>query len=188
MAREKNLSVLMSLHELDLAGRISDQIACIKGDRIDRVGSPEEIFTPGYIRELYGITAGTYDERTGNLEFPAVCGKPEVLVIAGNGSGITMFRRLQRAGIPFAAGILWENDTDYLPAKALASEVVGVAPFGSITDKELNRMKDLTDQCRQVICMLDPKQMIGTAEQLKQILVYAKKKEKLKYFVQLEGI
>ena len=49
MSRTRHLSVIMSLHELDLAGRISDKIACVHGDRVDRFGTPEEIFTDGYI-------------------------------------------------------------------------------------------------------------------------------------------
>lgn len=31
MSRSRHLTVILSLHELDLAGRISDKIACIKG-------------------------------------------------------------------------------------------------------------------------------------------------------------
>ncbi len=54
----------MSLHELDLAGRISDKIACVRGDRVDRFGTPEEIFTEGYIPKLYQMTTGSYDELT----------------------------------------------------------------------------------------------------------------------------
>ena len=65
MSRERNLSVIMSLHELDLAGRISDKIACVRGDKVDRFGTPEEIFTQGYIPQLYQMTTGSYDERTG---------------------------------------------------------------------------------------------------------------------------
>ena len=72
MSRTRNLSVIMSLHELDLAGRISDKIACVRGDRIDRFGTPEEIFSEGYIQKLYRMTAGSYDERTGNLELEPV--------------------------------------------------------------------------------------------------------------------
>lgn len=113
MSRTRNLSVIMSLHELDLAGRISDKIACVRGDRIDRLGTPEEIFSEGYIQKLYQMTAGSYDERTSNLELEPVQGKPEVLVLSGNGTGTAVYRRLQREGIPFAAGILWENDLDY---------------------------------------------------------------------------
>ena len=76
LSREKGLSVVLSLHELDLAERISDRIACIRGDRIDRTGTPEEIFMPGYIRELYGIVAGDYEERTGTAELPKQAGAP----------------------------------------------------------------------------------------------------------------
>ena len=46
MAKERKLTVIMSLHELDLAERISDRIACVRGDCIDRFGTPEEIFFP----------------------------------------------------------------------------------------------------------------------------------------------
>lgn len=55
LARTGRLAVIMSLHELDLAERISDKVVCIKGDKVDRFGSPQEVFTPGYIRELFDI-------------------------------------------------------------------------------------------------------------------------------------
>ena len=53
MVREKKVAVLMSLHELDLAQKISDHIICVKGDNsIGRFGTPEEIFSGDYIKEL----------------------------------------------------------------------------------------------------------------------------------------
>ena len=52
LAREKNIAIIMSLHELDLVSKISDTVACVKGDRIDRIGTPEEIFTGYYIQKL----------------------------------------------------------------------------------------------------------------------------------------
>ena len=42
LARDRNLAIIMSLHELDLAQKVSDTIACVKGDHIDRIGTPEE--------------------------------------------------------------------------------------------------------------------------------------------------
>ena len=45
LAREKRMAILLSLHELDLAQMLSDRIACVKGDRIDRIGTPEDIFS-----------------------------------------------------------------------------------------------------------------------------------------------
>ncbi len=154
MTREKKLSVILSLHELDLAERISDKIACIRGDRVERVGTPEEVFTGGYIRELYGMTAGSFEERTGCAELEAVRGKPEVFVIAGCGTGTAVFRRLQREAVPFAAGILYENDLDYPAAAALASEVISAKPFAPMDEGAYKRAREVMDGCEEVICTL----------------------------------
>ncbi|MBQ6392832.1 MAG: ABC transporter ATP-binding protein, partial [Eubacterium sp.] len=155
MSRKKGLSVIMSLHELDLAGRISDKIACIKGDRVDRFGTPEEIFSEGYIQKLYDMDVGSYNEKSGDLELGKVEGDPRIFVIAGDGSGTETFRRLQREQIPFAAGILWENDIDYSAALALAAEVVSVKAFCPIAQSDMDRAKKLIDSCDQVICTLN---------------------------------
>ena len=69
MVREKNLAVLMSLHELDLAARVSDTVVCVAGDRIDKIGTPEEIFTREYIAKLYHMEPGKYDACFDTLEF-----------------------------------------------------------------------------------------------------------------------
>ena len=69
MVRENDLAVLLSLHELDLARRISDTVVCVAGDRIDRIGTPEEIFTSDYIAQLYHLERGKYDECFSTLEF-----------------------------------------------------------------------------------------------------------------------
>lgn len=178
MSRTRNLSVIMSLHELDLAGRISDKIACVREDRIDRFGTPEEIFSEGYIQTLYRMTAGSYDERTGNLELEPVKGEPEVFVLSGGGTGTAVYRRLQREGTPFAAGILWENDLDYPSAKALAAEVVGVKAFCRIEESAVKRAKELIDQCRRVICTLDIKEMGELYGEFSELLEYAERQGK----------
>ena len=48
-------------------------------------------------------------------------GIPEVFVIGGGGTGLAVYNRLQRQNIPFAAGILQENDVEYAAASALAA-------------------------------------------------------------------
>ena len=69
MVREKNLAVLMSLHELDLADRVSDTVVCVSGDRIDRIGTPKEIFTSDYIARLYHMEPGRYDPCFDTLDY-----------------------------------------------------------------------------------------------------------------------
>ncbi len=180
MSRTRKLSVIMSLHELDLAGRISDKIACVCGDRVDRFGTPEEIFTEGYIPKLYQMTTGYYDELTGDLELSAVQGEPKVFVLTGNGTGTAVFRHLQREGIPFAAGILWENDLDYPSAKALAAEVVLEKAFSPFSEAKMARAKQLIDNSERVICTLDTEELGSLGEGLRELKEYAGKSGKYK--------
>ena len=79
-------------------------------------------------------------------------GKPEVFVIGGNGSGIPVYRRLQRQGIPFAAGILHENDLDYPVAKALAVQVISERPYEAIQQETYEAAFGVLKDCRSVIC------------------------------------
>ena len=154
MARERQLTVILSLHELDLAERVSDQILCVKGEYAERVGTPEEVFAPGAIRELYGITAGSFDEFSGSPELPAAKGAPQVFVIAGNGTGGPVFRRLQREGVPFSAGILWENDRDAAVAQALAGKVFLAKAFCPADQAMVEAARLELDRCGAAICTL----------------------------------
>lgn len=49
MRKKKGLTVIMSLHELELAERVSDKILCIDGKCVDRFGKPEEVLN----RDIY---------------------------------------------------------------------------------------------------------------------------------------
>ena len=179
MARNDRLTVILSLHELDLAERISDKVLCVRGDRIDRFGTPEEIFCGDYISELYGMTAGHYDAGTGELELQPVSGVPKVFVIAGGGRGKAVFRRLQRQGMPFATGILWENDLDYPSAKALAVQTVAVRTFSAVDAEHIKKAKELIDSCETVLTVFDRTEWTKLPEGLKEILAYAEEKSKL---------
>lgn len=180
LARDKKMAVIMSLHELDLAQKVSDTIACVRGDRIDRVGTPEEIFAGTYVQELYGVSDRSFDPVTGQIFLCAgyenaegfwehsadscqnkdFCSddkilnpvSPQVFVIGGAGSGIPVYNRLWREAIPFAAGILQENDVEYNAAVALASEVVSEKAFFPIGMEKVQAAKQLIDHCKTCIC------------------------------------
>lgn len=151
MARQKKITVIMSLHEIDLAQKISDKIICVKGETISHYGSPEEVFTEEIIRELYGINNGYFDPLFGSIELPAPEGEPEVFVISSGGTGIPVYRRLQKEHIPFAAGILYENDMDYRLARLLAAEVITEEPFEEIREETLQKAIETIGKCKRVI-------------------------------------
>ena len=154
MVLEKQMTVIMSLHELDLAQKISDQVICVHGDHIEKYGAPEEIFTSDYIRKLYGITRGSYNAEFGCVEMEPPAGKPEVFVIGGNGSGIPVYRKLQRQGIPFVTGVLHTNDADYQVAKELAAKVITEKPFECISESAFEEALEFMGKCEKVYCPL----------------------------------
>ena len=155
MIRERNVAVIMSLHELDLAQKISDRILCVNGPAIDRQGSPEEIFDSSYIRSLYGISAGSYDTSFGCMELPPPEGTPRLFVIAGGGTGIPVYRQLQRENIPFVTGILGENDIDCEAALMLATKVVREEAYQPVTQKTMQEAVDALRSCEAVLCTLE---------------------------------
>ena len=155
LVRERNVAVLMSLHELDLAQKISDRVVCVANNAVDRCGTPEEIFTNEYIEALYGMEAGSYNALFGSLEMARVWGEPRVFVIGGGGNGIPVYRALQRRGVPFDAGVLAENDVDYWVARALAVETVSVPAFAPMDEEAVAKASALILKCDHVICCLD---------------------------------
>ena len=151
MAGEKGITVVMSLHEIDLAQKISDRIICVKGDTIAGFGPPEAIFREEGIRALYDIDQGSFDPLFGSVELPRPAGRPETFVLSACGTGIPVYRALQKENTPFAAGILYANDVDCRLARLLAAEVVEEAPFCEISDAAFDRAVQLMESCRQVI-------------------------------------
>ena len=151
MAKENGITVIMSLHEIDLAQKISDQVICVKGDRIAEFGDPEEIFTEATIRDLYEIDNGYYDPIFGSVELPKPEGEPEVLVLSSGKTGIPVYRKLQKAGIPFAAGILYPGESDYQLARLLASGIISEEPYEPISDETYQRTLEVMERCGKVI-------------------------------------
>lgn len=135
MAKENNIAIIMSLHEVDLASKISDIVVCVKGDHIGRIGTPNEIFTSEIIKDLYDIKNGSYNDIFGSVELPKPVGDVKTFVLAGGGYGAKVYRLLQKKNIPFYTGILYKNDIDYLLASDLATEVISIDAFNKINDE-----------------------------------------------------
>ncbi len=171
MRRKKGLTVVMSLHELDLAARVSDRILCLNGKYASRFGTPEEVFREGYVAGLFGICAGSFDEESGGVELEPPAGEARTFVIGGCGRGRNVYRRLQRAGEPFAAGILFENDLDYPVAKALASKCFCASAFEPVPEDTVREAMAALRACVRVICC---RESFGTYEAAnRRLLEYA---------------
>lgn len=152
MARKKNITVIMSLHEIDLAEKVADRILTVKGDTQFGYGAPGEIFEEQAIRRLYDIEDGYFDPLFGSIELKKPAGEtPEIFVLAGAGTGIPLYRKLQRENIPFATGVLYTNDLDHRLARLLAAEVISAPPFRPIPEETLDEALNIMRRCRRVI-------------------------------------
>lgn len=151
MAKERKITVILSLHELDLAQKVSDLVMCVKGDSVVRFGPPQEIFRRKLIDELYELSNGSYNPLFGSFEMARTAGAPRVFVIAGGGTGIPVYRALQKKSIPFATGVLHENDVDYQLARDLANEVVAEKSFTPIGEAACADALRLAQACGVVL-------------------------------------
>lgn len=151
MAKEKQIAVIMSLHEIDLAMKISDWLLCVRADGGTVFGSPEEVSRICPIGELYGLEKGSYNTLFGSVELSKPTGDPKVFVVGGGGWGIPFYRELQKRQLPFAAGILYENDVDYPVARGLSDHVISAPAFSIMGRQHLDEAARWMAQCGLVI-------------------------------------
>ncbi len=168
MAQKKSITVIMSLHEIDLAMKISDYLLCVKGDTIEAFGPPDTILKNHTIEHLYELHNGSYNLLFGSVELTKPEGNPRVFVVAGGGYGISCYRTLQKREIPFATGILFENDVDCQMAKQLSNNVVIAPAFEDMTDAQFEEASNLLLRCEAVIDAGTPS---GTLNQLNFMLL-----------------
>lgn len=57
IAREKNMIVLVVLHDLSIAARWSDQVVVLANGRVVAQGTPAEAITPAVLSEIYQVSA-----------------------------------------------------------------------------------------------------------------------------------
>ena len=60
LAREENMAVILSLHELELAQKISDKVVCVSPEGVSGVLAPEEAFTKENLCRIYRLTEEQY--------------------------------------------------------------------------------------------------------------------------------
>ena len=90
LVRERQLAVVMSMHELDLAQKFSDTVMTLRNGTVDRCAPPEAVFAGDYIQRLFGVERGSFDSDSGSAEPAPAEGSPRVFVIAGGGSGLAV--------------------------------------------------------------------------------------------------
>ena len=153
-------------------------VACVDGTTVSHIGPPEEIFQGSLVQKLYGIEEKNFDSMLGIMQMSGNKAAPNVFVIGGGGAAIPTYYRLQREHIPFAAGILFENDVEYPVATALASKVITAKAFYPMEEAQLEEAKKILAGCETCICTCEnfgPYNMLN-----KELRRFAEEQGKLK--------
>ncbi|MDO5738482.1 MAG: ABC transporter ATP-binding protein [Eubacteriales bacterium] len=174
----RGITIVMSLHELELAVRIADLIACVKGDSLTRLGSPAEIFADGYAASLYDLPRPEAFDANSFPELPRSSGEPTHFVLAGAGGASHLMRALQRADVAFNCGILADNEADFAVATALATEVIWTRPRQVPNAREVARAKSLLSQAENVLFSTAEEELCNLGEAWQELISEAKRLNK----------
>ena len=60
LAHEKNVAIIVTLHELELAQKLADAVVCVAPSGVSGVLTPQEAFAEQNIRRLFDLTAEQY--------------------------------------------------------------------------------------------------------------------------------
>lgn len=124
LCRERGLTVLAALHDIDVAAKISDQVVMIRDGRVMAAGSPEEAMTSENIAGLYDFSEAVFSRDLGGMEISGDGRSGRAFVLAAPGEGALIYRLLAKWGFAFATGFPEENDLDAHVARALKARVI----------------------------------------------------------------
>jgi iron complex transport system ATP-binding protein len=140
LADEKNLAIIVTLHDIELALRIADKMALIKNHRVVAYGYPENVMKKGIVNNLYDLKNANYSEVIGYFELKSNPKKNKrVFVICGGGTGANVLRYLVKNRYNVVVGILHKNDADYFIAETMGVEIIAEEAYNRISEGTFNR-------------------------------------------------
>lgn len=180
LVQEKNITVVLSLHDIDLAIKGCQTVLMINNGKVIAQGSPEDIIQNGTIQTLYDIKGAKYNELFGSVE---LCGlkNNDIFVTGGNGTGIPIYRALARQGFGIVTGVLHENDADTQIARIICNQCITEEAFQTIKEETLY---DAMRYVRNAKYVVDTGFPVGIGnEKNKELIIQAIEEKKIVYTV-----
>lgn len=164
LSREKGITVIFSLHEVDLALKTCDMAVLLKDGKIVDFGSPEEVGSNKAISDLYDIKCAGFSAFMGTVELYNYS-VPSVFVVGGGGKATGIYRLLTRNNIGFYTGILHENDVDCHIVETMGVLAVKEKPFEIIGERALSEAKRLVEKTSLMVDAGFPVSEVNAANQ-----------------------
>ena len=161
LRRDYDLTIVMVLHDLNLASRYCDYLLVVKQGAIYAIGAPRQVITTNIIKEVYGCEVRV--ECPDSRERPyivfndeQICAVREgnerwVHVVGGGGSGLLLFRNLLNLGWKVSTGVVNVGDSDWQEACRLGISIIEAPPFCSVGAHEVMRNKEMMEKAEFII-------------------------------------
>jgi len=136
------LTVLMALHDLNLAAQYADRVALVHRGRLLAIGESKEVLTPTNIRRAFetDVVVG-HNPLTNSLYINTVPYRRKastplgnIHIICGGGSGVGVLHALADR-FSLSVGVISPLDSDFQAAQRLGAKIVMDAPFAPISPK-----------------------------------------------------
>jgi len=157
----KSLTILIVLHDINLASMFCTKVILLKDHKIFKMGPLNEVITERNIKEVFNMNV--------RVEYPEGRKQPVIIflnpatedikarpferlhVICGGGEGEKLLYYLSQRGYKVSTGVLNKGDTDWKVAKLLGFTVVEEAPFSPITEEKVEENLHHINQSDAVI-------------------------------------
>ena len=162
LCRDKGISVMASLHDVDIAAKISDKVGLVKDARIIAWGEPENVLHTESVAALYDFKGASFNRFLGSIEIRGNGNRESVFVVAGMSSAAILYRLLSKRGFSIITGVLHENDLDFFVAESLGADCFTQSPMEAIAPETLREAKK---QIAESDCVIDTGFPLGDLNQ-----------------------
>lgn len=163
LSRERKVTVVTALHDLNLAARYADRIVVLARGRLVADGPPSEVISAELLIRVWGVVADLKkDPRSGTPYLvpqrlvtgdrpTGMAGRGPVHVIGGGGAAGPYLRMLTEAGFRATAGALNLLDTDAEIAEELGVPAALEVPFAPLGAEVRGRLRELLGAAEAVV-------------------------------------
>lgn len=147
LRQSRRLTVVMALHDLNLASQYCDYLVLLKDGKIHSLGSPEKVITVENIEKVYGsrvvVTPHPRHRRPQVILLsrndPAdgrSAARPTIHLVGGGGSASTLMETLVSRGYRLTLGVVNVHDSDWEMARLLGVPTVEAPPFSLVEESQ----------------------------------------------------
>lgn len=164
LARERQVTVVAALHDLNLAARYADRIVVLSRGLRVADGVPAEVLSTDLLAQVWGVDAELGVDRATGLPYllprrlvgehrsaPSPLAAGPVHVVGGGGAGSVLMRELADSGLRVTAGALHLLDTDAETAEALGIVAAVEGPFAPLGATARARHRVLLDGAHAIV-------------------------------------